>query len=411
MPPEASSNLPMRSLTAPVKAPRSWPNSADSSRVGGSVVQSSTTNGGNAGNAVDGRTDGVFGSGTQTHTAENSDRPWWEVDLGGDQAVDSVVVWNRTEGDLGRRLDGFTLVVLDRDRQEVFRKENNPAPAQSVRIPVGGDPVATLQRAAIRALVSMNGSPAETFGLLSDVIARGGPVVVAAGRGLRTIPVSAWPTAAASKAAKGMVAWAAKVPAAERTSADYVETIQLASDLGGVLPEAERGWLRGELKGLRVAAFVVRTVREQMRFDTTRLRYEVLLRAYWRNIDPFDGAGQFCDHGDSYRAVIFSDGPAQANEARRSLQAAARELGRPAAEFKVTIRPLQRFWPAEEYHQNYADRNPVRYAYYRWACGRDRRLDAVWGERARQSVAWRQPRRGEKPNAKASAKERSGDPS
>ncbi len=241
---------------------------------GARATQSSTTNGGNAGNAVDGRTDGVFGSGTQTHTAENSDRPWWEVDLGGDQAVDSVVVWNRTEGDLGRRLDGFTLVVLDRDRQEVFRKEGNVAPAPSVRIAVGGDPVATLQRSAIRALVSMGGRPAETFGLLSDVIGNGGPVVVAAGRGLRSVPVPAWPAAAASKAARGLVAWAAKVPAAERTSADYVETIQLASDLGGVLPEAERGWLRGELKGLRVAAFVVRTVREQMRFDTTRLVVE-----------------------------------------------------------------------------------------------------------------------------------------
>ena len=241
---------------------------------GAKATQSSTTNGGNAGNAVDGRTDGVFGSGTQTHTAENSDRPWWEVDLGGDQAVDSVVVWNRTEGDLGRRLDGFTLVVLDRDRQEVFRKEANAAPAQSVRIPVGGDPVATLQRAAIRALVSMNGRPAETFGLLSDVISNGGSAVVAAGRGLRSVPVAAWPAAAASKAAKGLVAWASKVPVAERTSADYVETIQLASDLGGVLPEAERAWLRGELKGLRVAAFVVRTVREQMRFDTTRLVVE-----------------------------------------------------------------------------------------------------------------------------------------
>jgi azurin len=134
--------------------------------------------------------------------------------------------------------------------------------------------VATLQRAAIRALVSMNGRPAETFELLADVIGRGGPVTVSAARGIRSIPATAWPAAVASRAAKGLVAWASKVPASERTTADYVETIQLASDLGGVIPESERAALRRELKDLRVAAFVIRTVREQMRFDTTRLVVE-----------------------------------------------------------------------------------------------------------------------------------------
>lgn len=140
-----------------------------------------------------------------------------------------------------------------------------------------------------------------------------------------------------------------------------------------------------------------------VRFDDSRLSYAALLRAYWRNIDPLDGAGQFCDRGDSYRPVIFSEGPAQANEARRSLQAAARELGRPAAAIKVAIKPLQRFWPAEEYHQNYADRNPVRYNYYRWSCGRDRRLDSVWGNRARKGVEWHRAGRDPKTGGSTSA--------
>lgn len=126
----------------------------------------------------------------------------------------------------------------------------------------------------------------------------------------------------------------------------------------------------------------------RVRFDTTQLRYETLLRAYWRNIDPTDGGGQFCDRGDSYRPVIFTTGATQAVEARNSLVAAARELGRPTAALKVVIRPLARFWPAEEYHQNYATRNALKYRYYRWSCGRDRRLDAVWGSRARASVPW-----------------------
>lgn len=127
----------------------------------------------------------------------------------------------------------------------------------------------------------------------------------------------------------------------------------------------------------------------RVRFDNTEIRYDTLLRAYWRNIDPLDGGGQFCDRGDSYRPVIFTTSANQAVEARNSLVAAARELGKPAAAIKVAIRPLATFWPAEEYHQNYAQRNGVRYNYYRWSCGRDRRLDTVWGQRARTSQRWK----------------------
>jgi len=126
----------------------------------------------------------------------------------------------------------------------------------------------------------------------------------------------------------------------------------------------------------------------RVRFDNTRIRYDRLLRAYWRNIDPFDGGGQFCDRGESYRPVIFTTSATQAVEARNSLVAAARELGKPASAMKVAIRPLARFWPAEGYHQNYARRNAVPYRYYRWSCGRDRRLKAVWGSRAGGAERW-----------------------
>jgi len=126
----------------------------------------------------------------------------------------------------------------------------------------------------------------------------------------------------------------------------------------------------------------------RVRFDNTKLRYDALLRAYWRNIDPLDGGGQFCDRGDSYRPVIFTATATQAVEARNSLVAAARELGKPAAAIKVAVRPLAKFWPAETYHQNYARRNGLRYRYYRWACRRDQRLDAVWGGQARRGERW-----------------------
>lgn len=126
----------------------------------------------------------------------------------------------------------------------------------------------------------------------------------------------------------------------------------------------------------------------RVRFDNTRIRYDKLLRAYWRNIDPLDGGGQFCDRGESYRPVIFTTSATQAVEARNSLVAAARELGKPASALKVAIRPLARFWPAEAYHQNYARRNAVPYRYYRWSCGRDKRLKAVWGSRAGSAERW-----------------------
>jgi peptide-methionine (S)-S-oxide reductase len=126
----------------------------------------------------------------------------------------------------------------------------------------------------------------------------------------------------------------------------------------------------------------------RVRFDTARISYPTLLRAYWRNIDALDGGGQFCDRGSSYRPVIFTEGATQQQQAKESLQAATRELGQPAGAIRVQIKPLSAFWPAEEYHQNYAERNSVKYRYYRWACGRDRRLDQLWGSRARSSTPW-----------------------
>ena len=126
----------------------------------------------------------------------------------------------------------------------------------------------------------------------------------------------------------------------------------------------------------------------RVRFDDSRVSYSTLLRAYWRNVDALDGGGQFCDRGASYRPVIFTAGDSQASQARRSLEQAAQELKRSPAEIKVQLKPLTRFWPAEAYHQNYAETHKVSYNYYRWACGRDQRLDQLWGKRARSSQAW-----------------------
>ena len=126
----------------------------------------------------------------------------------------------------------------------------------------------------------------------------------------------------------------------------------------------------------------------RVRFDPSKISYPTLLRAYWRNVDALDGGGQFCDRGSSYRPVIFTSGKEQQQQAKASLQAAAKELKQPASSIRVQIKPLERFWPAEGYHQDYAELNSVKYRYYRWACGRDRRLDQLWGSKARSRAPW-----------------------
>jgi len=128
----------------------------------------------------------------------------------------------------------------------------------------------------------------------------------------------------------------------------------------------------------------------RVRFDPQRLSYAALLRSYWRNVDPLDGGGQFCDRGDSYRPVIFVADATQRQQAVASRAAAARELGRAESELRVRIEPLDTFWIAEDYHQDYARREPIKYGYYRWACGRDRRLDTLWRAQARTGHPWQQ---------------------
>ena len=125
-----------------------------------------------------------------------------------------------------------------------------------------------------------------------------------------------------------------------------------------------------------------------VRFDPDRISYATLLRAFWRNVDPVDGEGQFCDRGSSYRPVIFTGSVDQLEQAHERARLAGQELGT-SETLAVAIEPLKRFWPAEDYHQDYAERQALTYNFYRWRCGRDARLDAVWGEQARLPAVWK----------------------
>lgn len=116
-------------------------------------------------------------------------------------------------------------------------------------------------------------------------------------------------------------------------------------------------------------------------FDPERVSYQQLLDAFWHNIDPLNGAGQFCDLGDSYRSVIFYHNQEQKQLAEASK---AKFEAKPQFKSRITteIEPAQTFWPAEEYHQKYYAKNPIRYKFYRYNCGRDQRLRQVWGAEA-----------------------------
>ncbi|HEY3857189.1 MAG TPA: HEAT repeat domain-containing protein [Verrucomicrobiae bacterium] len=140
---------------------------------------------------------------------------------------------------------------------------------------LSGDNEREIRRAAIRALATMNHDPASIFNALAALISRGEEVPDAA-QALRVLPTSVWPKAreASSEAALGLVAWAKTVPVSDRTSQDYIETVQLANDLAASLPAPPSAGFQSDLHALRVPVFVIRTVREQMRYDTPRLVVE-----------------------------------------------------------------------------------------------------------------------------------------
>jgi peptide-methionine (S)-S-oxide reductase len=116
----------------------------------------------------------------------------------------------------------------------------------------------------------------------------------------------------------------------------------------------------------------------QILYDTSRIPYENLLDVFWHNIDPTDRTGQFCDHGSQYRPAIFVHDEEQRRLAEVSMAALDRIKPFPGP-VVVEIVPATTFWPAEEYHQHYHSKNPIRYAYYRRGCGRDARLKELWG--------------------------------
>ena len=114
-------------------------------------------------------------------------------------------------------------------------------------------------------------------------------------------------------------------------------------------------------------------------YDPAKVSYQKLLDAFWRNVDPITPNAQFCDRGNQYRSAIFF----QTDEEKRTSDSSklAIEQSRRFKEPIVTqIAMAQQFYPAEDYHQDYYKKNPVRYKFYKYNCGRAQRLEALWGK-------------------------------
>lgn len=121
----------------------------------------------------------------------------------------------------------------------------------------------------------------------------------------------------------------------------------------------------------------------QITFDPSLVSYETLLMAFWSSVDPTDPGGQFCDRGQSYQTAVFVADDAERALAEASKKAAAAALGQ---DIVTPIEQAGPFFPAEAYHQDYYQKNPVRYEYYRWSCGRNQRVKDVWGDRAYEGI-------------------------
>jgi peptide-methionine (S)-S-oxide reductase len=114
----------------------------------------------------------------------------------------------------------------------------------------------------------------------------------------------------------------------------------------------------------------------QITYDPKKITYEKLLEVFWRNVDPLTPNRQFCDVGSQYRTAIFYHDETQKRLAEESKKALSKRFKEPIV---TEIVAASEFYPAEDYHQDYYIKNPLRYKYYRYSCGRDQRLEALWG--------------------------------
>ncbi len=124
----------------------------------------------------------------------------------------------------------------------------------------------------------------------------------------------------------------------------------------------------------------------QITFDPSKVSYAALLEIFWRSVDPTDAGGQFCDRGQSYETAIFANSADQ----RRLAALSKRQIDESGILKKKIVTPIEDagpFYAAEDYHQDYYKKSPLRYRFYRFRCGRDAQVEDVWGDQAHRGIA------------------------
>jgi putative heme-binding domain-containing protein len=237
----------------------------------GKASQISTAHGGDAKKAIDGNTSGKYADGGQTHTAEDISNPWWEVDLGAEVPVHSIIIYNRTDAGLGKRLNGYTLKILDKSRRVVFESKKQPAPAVKAVFEISTEsPQRLVRRAAMNAVTSVRGQEAAAFKALAKFISNDDERHAAI-QALLRIRVADWPKEDARPLLDQVLAYVRKVPVAERTSPAVLDALQFADNLASLLPLAEAKVVRKDLGELGVRVIRIGTVTDQMLFDKERI--------------------------------------------------------------------------------------------------------------------------------------------
>lgn len=159
-----------------------------------------------------------------------------------------------------------------------------------------------------------------------------------------------------------------KVPGVLSTTSGYT---------GGHLPDPTYSDVTSETSGHREVV--------KIEFDPDVISYGEVLDIFWRSVDPTDAGGQFCDRGESYTTAIFVEN----EEQRQTAETSKSDLQASGALAEMVVTPIidaSIFYPAEEYHQDYHSKNPLRYNFYRYNCGRDSRVRAIWGDAAHQGI-------------------------
>ena len=234
----------------------------------GKATQSATAHGGEASRAIDGNTNPDWGNGSQTHTPENVDNPWWEVDLGSERTLERIVIHNRGSG-FESRLNGFTLQVLDDKRQPVFSVAGQPAPTPraEVLLVTESDRLArAVRRAAFAALAGVRGREAETFARIAPFV-KSGDDRDAAIAAIEKIPVAQWPPEEAAPLLTSLLDSMRSATLEQRASDAGLAAWQFAENLTTLLPAAEGKAQRAILADLGVRVVRIGTVYERMAYD------------------------------------------------------------------------------------------------------------------------------------------------